>query len=74
MLTAFVTRSTFAAGVESNFFFTSADEMRKVEMFVTGGGLGENTYDVYTEHQNSSNPDFSDVCLGSASVTGIFAD
>ena len=71
---AVVTRSSFSAGAEANFFFTAADEMRKVEMFVTGGGLGENTYDVYTEHQNSSNPDFSDVCLGSASVTGIFAD
>jgi hypothetical protein len=70
---AFVSRSSFAAGAEANFFFTSPDEMRRIEMFVSGGGSGEATYDVYTEHQNSTNPDFSDVCLGEGSVTSVYA-
>ena len=42
-------------------------------MFVQGGGVGEATYDVYTEHQDSAQPEFSDLCLGAGSVTSVFS-
>jgi hypothetical protein len=70
---SFVTRSTFAAGAEGNFFLTGESEQRRVEMFVEGGGLGEASYDVYTEHQNSANPEFSDLCIGAGSVTSVYS-
>ena len=48
-----LTKTTFNPGTEGNFFFTSPDSMRRVEMFVQGGGIGEATYDIYTEHQDA---------------------
>jgi hypothetical protein len=68
-----LTKTTFNPGTEGNFFFTGTDSMRRVEMFVQGGGIGEATYDVYTEHQDSGQPEFSDLCLGAGSVTSVFS-
>ena len=69
-----LTKTTFDAGMEGNFFFTGADSMRRIEMFVPGGGVGEATYDIYTEHQDSTQPELSDLCLGAGSVTSVFSD
>ncbi len=71
---SFVTTSTFAPGVEGNAFFTSADQLRRLEAVVLGPGVGQARYDIYTEHRDEPNPEFSDVCSGTAYVSTIFND
>jgi hypothetical protein len=40
---------------------------------IGGGGVGEATYDVYTEHQDSGQDQISDECLATGSVTSVFS-
>jgi hypothetical protein len=67
-----VTRTTFGPGSENNFFLTSPDEMRRIEMYVQGAGIGEVTYDVYTEHEDAADPSFSDTCSAAGSAISVY--
>jgi hypothetical protein len=69
-----VVKTTFAAGDEEMAFFgTLEDSMRRIEVFVQGGGTGEASYDIYTEHQNATLPGFDDTCSAAGSVTSVFS-